>query len=507
MKRISIIISLFFIIASSPLFAQLNLFRAGGNRVEAEPNKEYYLTDSDGLWFIMAKKFSGEDARSRANRVAYELRKRYKLPAYIFKYDTDADDLSKMLDKRNVDVRKYRYQTVSPPEYAVLVGSFPSVEDPGLEETLLKVKRSKLDSLKNDRESQMLLTEFEFLAKKDKEYTGYGPLGKAFPVPNPLIPKDFFNRKGVVDPFVERLNSDSPYSLLNNRAMYTVRVATFAGNDALAKDWNEKRDRLADAGAKAAALCDALRKKGVEAWEFHDRDASFVTIGGFDSYGRDNPDGTTEMNPEIYRLIERYKGELVGTTGVFKTHALKIEINNPKAKGFNTNAKKIEMELPFDLQPVIIMVPQRPGNAQRVMQAQQRLLREQENKERQRMSESLAVDNTDHSRQYAQQVSPTGAPAANVPAQNPQYPANAPMANAPVTNAPVTNASPQFPTLNPTRNPAQIPANVPAQYPFAAASSGTSAGTQSLPQSTAAAPRGYAPSQPVRAAGLNAPTY
>lgn len=457
MKRIILIVLLFFI-ATGPVFGQLNLFKGGAARVEAEKNKEYYLTDSDGLWFIMAKKFSGDDARNNANRVAYELRKRYKLPAYIFKYDTDADDLSKMLDKRKADVRKYRYQTVSPPEYAVLIGSFPSVQDPGLQETLLKVKRSKLDSLKNDRESARLIAEYEFLAKKDKEYTGYGPLGKAFPVPNPLIPKDFFNQKGVVDPFVERLNSDSPYSLLNNTSLYTVRVATFAGNDAFAKDWNEKRDRLADAGAKAAVLCDALRKKGVQAWEFHDRDASFVTIGGFDTYGRNNPDGTTEMNPEIYRLIERYKGELVGTSGAYKTHALKIEINNPKAKGFNTNEKKIEMELSFDLQPVIIMVPQKPGNAQRVQQAQRQLLRDQENTERQRLSESLAVENANHSRRYAQ----------NIAQPQPALQNQKVIENQTATALLPQPAAPNQPTL----------------------------------------PRSYAPAQTIRtASGINAPTY
>jgi len=390
------VLMLFFWTGSA--YGQFSLFRGQSEKIEAEANREYYLTDSDGLWFIMAKKFSGPDARKNANKVVFELRKRYKLPAYLFQYDSDEDDLSKLMKQRGGEARKYHYQTVTPPEYAVLVGSFPAVDDPGLQETLLKIKRSKLDSLKNDRESQRLITEYEYLAKKNKEYTGYGPLGKALAVPNPLIPKEFFTQKGVVDPFIEKINSDSPYSLLNNKALYTLRVATFAGNDAYEKDWNEKRDRLADAGVKAASLCEALRKKGVEAWEFHDHDASFVTIGSFDSYGRNNPDGTTELNPEIFELMERYRGELVGDSGTFKTHAVKIELKDPKSKGMS--GKKVELELSFDLQPVIIMVPQRPGNAKKVQQAQRQLIQEQENFERIKFNESLAAENTEHSRRY-----------------------------------------------------------------------------------------------------------
>ena len=66
----------------------------------------------------------------------------------------------------------------------------------------------------------------------------------------------------------------------------------------------------------------ALRKQGVEAWEFHDRDCSFVTIGSFDSYGSQNADGTTEMEPEIYKLMEKYKGKIVDAKGNYEAQPI-----------------------------------------------------------------------------------------------------------------------------------------------------------------------------------------
>ena len=168
----AVILGIVSFIPSGRIYGQWDLFRAQGEKIEAEPNHEYYLTDSDGLWFIMAKKFSGQDARRNANRVVYELRKRYKLPAYIFKYDSDREDLQK-LAKEHRSSAAYHYQTNAPSEYAVLVGSFPSAEDPKLQETLLKIKRSKLDSLKNDRESQRLITEYDFSSKVFPSKTPY----------------------------------------------------------------------------------------------------------------------------------------------------------------------------------------------------------------------------------------------------------------------------------------------------------------------------------------------
>jgi hypothetical protein len=372
----------------------INLFRMAG-RVDAEPNKEYPLSDSDGLWFILASKFTGSEARKNANRLVYELRKKYKLPAYMFKYDNQDDDLRKLGD----GARSYQYLTAPPEVYAVLIGSFPSSDDPTLQEILTKVKRYRPESLKNSAESRMVVKEFEMLAQSHKEYAGYGPLGKAHAVPNPMIPKEYFAQKGVVDSFLEKINSDSRYSLLRNPKMYTVRVATFSGKSVMSKDaagsskWNRSTSDFQDAGVKAAALCTALRKQGVEAWEFHDRDCSFVTIGSFDSYGSQNADGTTEMEPEIYKLMEKYKGKIVDAKGNYEAYCANIEL---KGKG----REKIKIEIPFDIQPVIIMVPQLPANAKKVQAALSQRYRNDQQRSDAHFRESMKADQMIYDMKY-----------------------------------------------------------------------------------------------------------
>ena len=59
----------------------------------------------------------------------------------------------------------------------------------------------------------------------------------------------------------------------------------------------EMKSELAEAAKKADKLTKALRKKGYEAYQFHDRYASIVTVGSFNSVGTPRADGRTEINP------------------------------------------------------------------------------------------------------------------------------------------------------------------------------------------------------------------
>ena len=53
-------------------------------------------------------------------------------------------------------------------------------------------------------------------------------------------------------------------------------------------------------------MTEALRKRGVEAYEFHDRYESIVTVGSFDSVGMPRSDGKTEISSEIHKIMETY---------------------------------------------------------------------------------------------------------------------------------------------------------------------------------------------------------
>src|SRR5436853_5511990 len=63
---------------AEPIWARL----ITGQKVEADPNAEYKLTDNQGPWIIIATTFSGGGAADQSRELVLELRKRYKLEAY-----------------------------------------------------------------------------------------------------------------------------------------------------------------------------------------------------------------------------------------------------------------------------------------------------------------------------------------------------------------------------------------------------------------------------------------
>ena len=366
-------------------------------KVEADPKKDYFLKDSDGNWLALAAKFSDEKAAYRAKKLAYELRKAYKMEAFVFKFDP-----SRNLDAFSAEVdaaKNFHYQTAQSVEYAVLVGGYPVGDDLELQKTLERLRRCQPESLKDDPASKALAQKFQEMARKDQKYAGYGPMGGAFAVPNPLLPKEFFSQKGIVDSYVEKLNSDGKYSLLNNDKLYTVRVATFSGDVAMYKNTqgpktDEMKSRLRYAGLRAAALCEALRKAGVDAWEFHDRDCSFVTVGAFDTYGVEQANGQIELNPKIAQIMSKYGGKLVnGEDGRSKYRAYTVVVDIPDPESTALRPKKKRLELACDLRPVIIVVPQRSGEAsvRKIALAQQKMRKAQRQIEEAKAERALAV--------------------------------------------------------------------------------------------------------------------
>ena len=80
------------------------------NRVKADPNEKYVLEQKNGPWMIMACSFSGEGAEKQADELVYELRSRYKLPAYAYKQTFDPGEaVSRCLDEKGKrDIRRSR---------------------------------------------------------------------------------------------------------------------------------------------------------------------------------------------------------------------------------------------------------------------------------------------------------------------------------------------------------------------------------------------------------------
>lgn len=334
-----------------------------GQRVEADPNRDYMLSEENGPWLIVATTFSGEGALDQARDLVLELRRRYKLEAYMHEmtFDFSQGLTGRGLDSTGQPMRMRYQRDKAIREIAVLVGNLPSYDDPAGQAMLEKIKRMKphaLDVGERSSTSQSLAalrTIQAALLPSGDERKERGPMGHAFISRNPLLPQDYFVPKGL-DPFVTQINSDVKWSLLDCKGTYTVTVATYTGKTVLdqkkvqqfLKGTKPLGGRLERAGENAEKLCAALRKKGYEAYVFHDRSASIVTIGSFNSLGTPRADGKTEINPKIYTIMRTFGASPVSQNAV---------LGALQAKG--AYVPKTEAGLPLDIQPQIVQVPKR----------------------------------------------------------------------------------------------------------------------------------------------------
>jgi hypothetical protein len=242
-------------------------------------------------------------------------------------------------------------------EVAVLVGDYPSVDDPRLQKTLEKLKYLRPECLDPSRQRQASqpfakMRAFWNEVTPDREWKQMGPMRRAFATPNPILPAEFFAPKGL-DKTVANMNRNVEHSLLNCPGDYTIRVATFRGNVVLdqkqIREIEEKRadfdSQLEEAALKAHRLTELLRQQGVEAYEFHDRNESLVTVGSFDTLGTRGLDGNMRLQPEVQRIVDAFKPQPIrGRVG--RTEQVNLQ---PKILG----------GIAFDVHPMPIEVPRR----------------------------------------------------------------------------------------------------------------------------------------------------
>jgi hypothetical protein len=138
-----------------------------------------------------------------------------------------------------------------------------------------------------------------------------GPLWQAFVTPNPYVPSDYLQAQEP-DHLVLQMNQGR-YSLYDCPGKYSVLVATFAGRTTV--DYKQEKlkefereiettdqDRLQRAAIDAIELTKALRAHRWEAYVFHDRNSSIVSVGSFNS----------AEDPKLKYTIECFAGDLVG---------------------------------------------------------------------------------------------------------------------------------------------------------------------------------------------------
>ncbi len=315
--------------AASPFGAVGDLLGLGGPRVEADKKKEYRLTEEHGPWLIMACTFSGPNAEGQAHDLVIDLREHYKLEAFVYKAEFKLDDPNAGRDQDPFHPRvhlRYKKKFRRPGEIeetAVVVGNFPALDDPTAQKTLQTLRYAEPESLKVDdgKTSSRTLASLRAIQQDiqnqllpaDSEKRKRGPMGHAFITTNPLLPADYYAPKRGIDEMVLRMNKGVTYSLLDCPGRYTVQVAHFMGKViidqreiAAIENGKPMQSGLTQAAEKAHVLTEALRMKGYEAYEFHDRFSSIVTVGSFNSVGSLGRDGKTELNPAVHHIMKLF---------------------------------------------------------------------------------------------------------------------------------------------------------------------------------------------------------
>jgi hypothetical protein len=309
-------------VATSKVAEAQNLFRRflPVDQVESDPQGSYYLTEKNGPWLILTTTFSGEGAQEQANELVLEFRRRFNLPAYMYEmtFGQTGTAPGRGIDNSGVPIKRRYQQDKVRQEWAVVVGNFATVDDTKGQRILKQIKSMEPETLKKSAE-QTSQTMAEIRAWQNKVLARMGgthhrgSMSKAFMTSNPLLPREYFVPNGV-DKFVEQINKGVQHGLLDCKGKYSVRVATFRGKSTLQTSTKSKNRRgkeergggLIAAAENAHLLTKELRKHDWEAYEFHNRHESIVTIGSFERPGRQLPDGRVIPTNKIELIVRRF---------------------------------------------------------------------------------------------------------------------------------------------------------------------------------------------------------
>ncbi len=359
-----------------------------GNNVGGQGNGSVQeLNESAGPWMVMCASFIGETARVDAERLASELQqqglraytyqKKFELPETVdgIFYSENRDDVMQTADGQLIPMKqKMKMARGSEFEnFAVLVGDFPDINDARAQQTLGKIKKMQVRSLNSTAHEELTMQSSAGRMQgasatrlaRNREASSDGIMGGAFLIPNPVLPDEYFASQSV-DPKLAEQNRQYRFTLLDNPAKYTVRVATFKGvstfngaatfssstgnfGSGSAGSVPDDGSKLVEATLKASVLAKTLRDDGIEAWEFHDFSESYVCIGSFDWVSRTDSGGSTTYNPAVVNLINEYASNR--TSGTFEG-----QLHQPR-----NYPRLTQLGIGFDLEPKAIPVPKAPA--------------------------------------------------------------------------------------------------------------------------------------------------
>lgn len=268
--------------------------------IDASEHKTYRLTRQHGPWMIMVASFkepppefksaAGLTPKQAADKLVLELRKK-GIPAYTFEQEGHLGRIYAVDRHGKESERVFAAQRGM---ISVLAGNYQSIDADGsrdgkvAQQTLAYIKRFHPRFLKEESSGARI-----------RQTPGrQSPLAGAFFTVNPLLsPEEARARRR--DPLLLKLNAGMEYSLLDNPGKYTLVVASFYGKSVTSISESKFRElaekfnvssALDEAMFSAWELAHTLRKarahgydRDFDAYVFHDRYQSIVTIGAFDS--------------------------------------------------------------------------------------------------------------------------------------------------------------------------------------------------------------------------------
>ena len=352
----------------------LNMFR----KKQTLPPAELKLEAKHGPWMILATTLSGDDAEQKANLLANEIRQKLGLPAFVMHKTNRDNDVLGVGQRIRTDHRsgqmvqnklKLKYANGSDfNAYAVLVGEFTSTNDPRFDNALQAVRVAQPVALgssdgtndSGEKDPNWLVKNtralFWWQSSRDNNLKK-GPMGAAFKTRNPLLPAEYFQDAPKLDSFVTSLNKQVKHSLLDCPGRFTVRVASFYGQSATDFSGGQKfkmdktRNSLDVAAEQANKLTIALRKQGAEAYQFHDRYGSYVTVGSFEDIGRNDANNQFQYNPAMTAIMSRYCGYQY------------LDARDPRTGAVTKKQSLKSLEkIPFDVEGKPISVPKPEAN-------------------------------------------------------------------------------------------------------------------------------------------------
>ena len=268
-------------------------------KIEAVKGKEYFLTKKHGPWMIMVAVFSeppeelkgdGMSPEDAAHSLVHELRQK-GIPAYTFWRKKSVESIHTLNRFQQQVEREYELDS----EICVLAGNYnsPEAKDELAKRTLAWIKKNKPKCLEE--------------GGIYKQTPGQpGPLSGAFLTVNPMLSPEEI-KKRQKDPELISYNSHFDYSLLDSPGKYTVVVASFYGKSVtqVAGRGNVSKKLSEGFGLELATdqswqVMKTLRENwNMEAYVFHDRKKSVVTVGSFNS----------KDDPRIRQIVQKFAAQ------------------------------------------------------------------------------------------------------------------------------------------------------------------------------------------------------